>query len=190
MDALRTPDGERLLAEVAARGDADVLATVAALRRRYEAGLVAAAVTQVRLRSRARAKFGADADRMFFTADGLEQATRAVVAERHAARFVDAGADRVLDLCCGIGGDLLAFARAGLRATGVDRDPDTVEVARANLAAFGLPGTVRGGRPPWTRPGRPPGSTRRGGPAAGGSSTRGPARRRCPSCGSSPPRCR
>ena len=142
MDALGTPDGERLLAEVAARGDADVLATVAALRRRYDAGLVAAAVTQVRLRRRARAKFGADADRMFFTADGLEQATRAVVAERHAARFVRAGADRVLDLCCGIGGDLLAFARAGLRATGVDRDRDTVEVARANLAALGLPGTV------------------------------------------------
>jgi SAM-dependent methyltransferase len=145
VDALRTPDGERLLAEVAAYGDTDVLVTVTALRRRYDPGLVAAAVTQVRLRQRARAKFGTDADRMFFTADGLEQATRAVVAERHAARFVRAGTgqvDRVLDLCCGIGGDLLAFARAGLQTTGVDRDPDTVEVARANLAALGLPGTV------------------------------------------------
>jgi SAM-dependent methyltransferase len=142
VDVLRTPDGERLLAEVAAYGDVDVLVTVTALRRRYDPGLVAAAVTQMRLRERARAKFGTDADRMFFTADGLEQATRAVVAERHAARFARAGVDRVLDLCCGIGGDLLAFARAGLQATGVDRDPDTVEVARANLAALGLPGTV------------------------------------------------
>lgn len=142
MEALRTPAGERLLAEVSAYGDADLVATVTALRRRYDPGLVAAAVTQVRLRERARTKFGPDADRMFFTAEGLEQATRAVVAERHAARFVRAGADRVLDLCCGIGGDLLAFARAGLHATGVDRDPDTVEVARANLAALGLPGTV------------------------------------------------
>jgi len=131
-----------VLAEVGARAGADVLATIAALRRRYDPGLVAAAVTQQRLRERARAKFGADADRMFFTADGLEQATRAVVARRHADRFVRAGADRVLDLCCGIGGDLVAFARAGLGVTGVDREPGTVEVARANLAALGLPGTV------------------------------------------------
>src|SRR5512132_2845486 len=82
VDPLRTPLGEQVLAEVAARGDGDVLATVAALRRRYDAELVAAAVTQVRLRTRARAKFGADADRMFFTAEGLEQATRAAVAQR------------------------------------------------------------------------------------------------------------
>jgi hypothetical protein len=142
VDGLRTPEGERVLAEVGARSGADVLATITALRRRYDPGLVAAAVTQMRLRERARAKFGADADRMFFTADGLEQATRAVVAQRHADRFVHAGADRVLDLCCGIGGDLVAFARAGLRATGVDRDPGAVEAARANLAALGLPGTV------------------------------------------------
>lgn len=139
---LRTDAGERVLAEVAARGDADVLATITALRQRYDADLVAAAVTQVRLRERARVKFGADADRMFFTPDGVEQATRADVAARHAARFVGAGAEAVLDLCCGIGGDLLAFARAGLAATGVDRDPGTVEVARANLAVLGLPGTV------------------------------------------------
>jgi SAM-dependent methyltransferase len=82
---------------------------------------------------------------MFFTPDGVEQATRADVAARHAARFAGAGADRVLDLCCGIGGDLLAFARAGLAVTGVDRDPAAVEAAEANLAAFGLAGTVRGG---------------------------------------------
>ena len=145
MDALRTPAGERLLAEVAARGtgDRELLGTVAALRCRHDPELVAAAVTQVRLRVRARAKFGADADRMFFTPDGVEQATRAEVAARHAARFAAAGAGRVLDLCCGIGGDLIAFARAGPAVTGVDRDPAAVAAARANLAALGLPGTVR-----------------------------------------------
>ena len=51
-----------------------------------------------------------------------------MVAARRARRYADAGADRVLDLCCGIGGDLLAFAGVGLRAHGVDRDPLTVEV--------------------------------------------------------------
>ena len=92
MEALRTAAGERLLAELAARPAADLLATITALRTRYDADLVAAAVTQARLRARARAKFGADADRMFFTADGVEQATRADVAARHAARFAAAWA--------------------------------------------------------------------------------------------------
>ena len=188
MEALRTAAGERLLAELAARPEADLLATITALRTRYDADLVAAAVTQVRLRARARAKFGADADRMFFTADGVEQATRADVAARHAARFAAAGATRVLDLCCGIGGDLLAFARAGLDVTGVDRDPAAVEAARANLAVLGLAGTVRvaeasvepGWPAAWTDPSR----------RRGGCSTRGRTRRRCRSSRSWPPPCR
>jgi len=138
---LLSPEGERVLAEVGARGGAaerTLLGTLTALRESYDAGLVSAALTQVRLRDRARAKFGADAARMYFTPDGLEQATRAAVAGCHARRYAGAGADRVLDLCCGVGGDLVAFARAGLGAHGVDRDPLTVEVARANAAALGL----------------------------------------------------
>ena len=42
----------------------------------YAPELVAAALTQARLRARARDKLGAFADRMLFTPDGLEQATR------------------------------------------------------------------------------------------------------------------
>jgi hypothetical protein len=48
----------------------------------------------------------------------------------------------VIDLGCGIGGDLISAARAGLRVTGVERDPETAAAARANLAALGLPGEV------------------------------------------------
>jgi SAM-dependent methyltransferase len=51
----------------------------------------------------------------------------------------------VVDLTCGIGGDLVAFARAGLTAAGVDLDPLRVELARANLAALGLGGAVEVG---------------------------------------------
>jgi SAM-dependent methyltransferase len=143
--ALLSPDGERVLDEVRARGGADertMLRTLTVLRRSHDPRLVSAALTQVRLRDRARAKFGADAARMYFTPDGVEQATRAVVAARRARRYAEAGAERVLDLCCGIGGDLIAFARAGLRVHGVDRDPLTVEVAGANAAALAVANLV------------------------------------------------
>jgi SAM-dependent methyltransferase len=79
---------------------------------------------------------------MYFTPDGLEQATRRRFAEHRAARLALAGPRSVLDLGCGIGGDLLALARRGLTAAGVDRDPLRVAVAEANLAALDVPGAV------------------------------------------------
>ena len=119
------------------------LQLVEKLRRRYDATLVTAAVTQAALRHRAVAKFGTDATRMYFTPDGLEQATRTTVGSHRAARIASAvpGAS-VVDLGCGIGGDLISAARAGLRVTGVERDPETAATARANLAALELPGEV------------------------------------------------
>ena len=80
---------------------------------------------------------------MYFTPDGLEQATRLRVAAHRAARIALADPASVLDLGCGIGGDLLALSRAGLTVAGVDRDPLRVEVARANLQALGLGGAVQ-----------------------------------------------
>ncbi|MGH3391182.1 MAG: THUMP-like domain-containing protein [Actinomadura sp.] len=148
--ALLTPDGQALLAETAAAdvSEAGLLATASRLRERHPAALVAAALTQVRLRVRARAKFGPDADRMYFTAAGLEQSTRASVAAHRAHRFrTDLHGARVLELCGGIGADLIALTRAGCRVEAVDLDPLTVAVARANLDALGLSGaaTVRQG---------------------------------------------
>lgn len=145
LDAFRwllTDDGQRLLAEAVAAGD-DSLATLTRLRKHAEPDHVAVALTQATLRVRARDKFGDDADRMYFTPDGLEQATRHRVAEHRAARLVASSAETLIDLGCGIGGDLLAASRAGLTCAGVDLDPVRVAVAEANLAALGLPGAVQ-----------------------------------------------
>ena len=145
--ALLTTEGQALLARARevydeARGDA--LRATTALRREADPQVAAAALTQTELRRRAVPKLGPDlAPRMYFTPDGLEQATRLRVAEHRAARVALAEPGAVLDLGCGIGGDLVAFARAGLTAAGVDRDPLTVEVARANLDALGLAGAVQ-----------------------------------------------
>jgi SAM-dependent methyltransferase len=144
---LQTDAGRRLL-DAAAHAwvdhDGDPVRAATAVRRlEPDAGRAAAATTQVQLRARAVAKFGELAPHMFFTPDALEQATRFRVAEHRAARLAAARPASVVDLGCGIGGDLLAFARAGLTAAGVDLDPLRVALAQANLDALGLPGAVQ-----------------------------------------------
>src|SRR3954451_10092036 len=95
--------------------------------------LVAAALTQSRLRTAARAKFGPFAAGMLFTPTGLEQATRLPVAARHAQRFASAGIERVADLGCGIGSDSMALATFDREVLAVERDELTAAVATMNL---------------------------------------------------------
>jgi SAM-dependent methyltransferase len=122
----------------------DPVGSATALRRGdVTAAHAAAALTQVQLRRRAVAKLGADAAQMYFTPEGLQQATRARVARHRASRVALAGPSSVLDLGCGIGGDLVALASSGLTVAGVDRSPLCVEVARANPDVLGLGGAVR-----------------------------------------------
>ncbi|WP_268531516.1 THUMP-like domain-containing protein [Cellulomonas sp. CW35] len=98
--------------------------------------LVAAALTQSRLRAKAHAKLGDFADGMLFTSAGLEQATRLEVAAHHARRYRDAGLTHVADLTCGIGADALAFAGVGLRVTAAELDEMTAAIATVNLRHF------------------------------------------------------
>jgi hypothetical protein len=72
---------------------------------------------------------------MFFTRAGLEQASAEVVAQHRQARFAEAGV--LADLCCGIGGDLVALAgKHQVRA--VDRDALHLRMAILNAAACGV----------------------------------------------------
>lgn len=102
----------------------------------FEPALVAAALTQSRLRAKARGKLGDFAEGMLFTVAGLEQATRLEVAAHHARRFRDAGCTHVADLTCGLGADTLAFAGVGLRVLATDVDETTAALATVNLRAF------------------------------------------------------
>lgn len=140
---LRTSDGVTALAAAAEVAGGDPLVAASAVRARGVApDLAAAALTQTELRRRAAGKFGPDAAAMFFTRTGLEQATRAVVADRRAARLAAAGVTSLADLGCGLGSDALAAARAGISVYAVEADPLTAVLAAANVSAAGLDGLV------------------------------------------------
>jgi hypothetical protein len=115
---------------------ADDLSVATKLRERWPADLVAAATEQAVLRSRAHSRFSR-AERMIFTRNGLEQATSEPVARHRARRFGQLDGDRrVLDLCCGIGGDLLAIGAVVPGIVGIDRDEVHATLARHNAQQY------------------------------------------------------
>ncbi|MEY4740882.1 MAG: hypothetical protein RL402_407 [Actinomycetota bacterium] len=138
MNQLLTAEALRLLDEVGEiDSKADVLAIITKLRKAgHPALLVTEVITQARLRTRAKAKFGDFAASMLFTEAGLEQATRLQVAALHAERLKLGGFKKIADLGCGIGADSLAFASLGLEVTAVEQDPQTAALASFNLAPF------------------------------------------------------
>ena len=156
---LLSPLGREALTRAAALlGDApgSELAVAAALRREYPASLAAAAVAQHELRLAAREKFSR-AMEMLFTRAGYEQSSSETIARHRAARF--GGARRVADLCCGIGGDLIALAAPPRPAApespespepkspdtvlAVDRDEIHARLAVHNAGVYGAGGRVR-----------------------------------------------
>ncbi|MDQ1289898.1 MAG: hypothetical protein QG622_3464 [Actinomycetota bacterium] len=131
---LLTPEGWALLESLSDYDESRAMAVGERLRREgHPAPLVAAALTQARLRTRARAKFGPFAATMLFTPEGLEQATRLTVAARHAQRFSAAGISRVADLGCGVGSDSMALATFDREVVAVEKDDVTAAVATMNL---------------------------------------------------------
>lgn len=141
--ALLESAGQALLAEAVALAptEATVLRCLTRLRRRHSAALTAVAIEQALLRRKAAAsgKF-ACADQMYFTRDGLEQATGEIVARYRARRYAPFGA--VADLACGLGGDAIALAQ-GHAVLAVDRDRLRLALARENARAYGVAGQVQ-----------------------------------------------
>ena len=135
---LFTPESLALLNAI---GDldakADVLKLVSALRAEgYDPGLVAAVLSQAKLRRRARKKFGDFTDGMLFTEDGLEQASRLQAAALHAGRFRGAGITQVADLGCGLGAESMAMGAIDLNVRAFEIDEVTAALAVFNLGAF------------------------------------------------------
>jgi hypothetical protein len=141
--ALLTPQGTELLLRLAAGaeaqpGTASDLAIAERLRREYPAGLVAAAMAQRELRRAAAAKFSR-AGEMLFTRAGYEQSSSEAIASYRAGRL--GPAHRIADLCCGIGGDLIALA-APSDVLAVDKDETHARLALHNAAVYGRAGNV------------------------------------------------
>lgn len=117
------------------RPQRDVLTAAIRLRQHFPGEIVAAAQTLHQLRTQARTsgRFPM-ASEMLFTRAGYEQASSFAIAQWRAQRF--AACRSVLDLCCGIGGDLMALAALpGIRQlTAVDRDDDHLAMALHNAA--------------------------------------------------------
>jgi hypothetical protein len=136
-EQLLTPAGQQALAAAQELNLAPntLLGDIALLRKEFAPNLAAAAVETVQLRRRARAKWSR-ADEMYWEREALEQATGEIVARHRAQRYAEHGG-LIFDLCCSIGGDLLALAAVG-DVLGVDRDPLRLAIAQANAAVYGV----------------------------------------------------
>lgn len=140
LEYLASPAGAQVLADLS---DADlshgaILPLLTRLRKTLTPTQAGAAVEQTELRRKAAGKFGADAAKLFFTRDGLEQASDPSIRRYRAEQASQRGTGSIIDTCCGIGTDALTFAQAGIPVLGLDLDPLRIEIARYNAAALGL----------------------------------------------------
>ncbi len=132
---LTSDEASEILKLAATEHDPSSLAAAQRMRKLTSPERAAAVLSQVGLRAQAATKFGEAASDMFFTRDGLEQATRPAVSRRRAERFRALGATSVFDIGCGVGADSLAFRDAGLAVSAVEIDPVTAVFAGANIGS-------------------------------------------------------
>ena len=133
---LLTPEGQAALVAASALSPsaANLLACHQRLRKEFPDDLARAAVETALLRRKAidseKFTFG---DVMYFTREGLEQSSGETVSAYRARRF--APFTHVADLCCGIGGDLIALTAAAF-VTAVDANPVRLAMAAENVRRY------------------------------------------------------
>lgn len=138
LDFVTSDRARQILAQLATEdlSESRSLPLIEHLRRICDDSTQASALLSLaRLRQKGAAKFGPDVAHLYFTADALEQASDPLVRQYRAERIRHAS---IIDICCGIGTDSLAFVAAGHAVLGIDLDPLRIELARLNAEALGL----------------------------------------------------
>jgi len=134
---LASDAGRELVASLGASPDARAIERA---RVSHDAETVRLAAELARVRSRATDKWPpAIASGLLADRDGYEMASGWHVARHKAARFERAGFGRVLDLCCGVGGDALGLLSRGLDVLAVDLDPTRAALCAHNASLLASP---------------------------------------------------
>ena len=130
-ETILSPEGQDILRRAEEIGEG--LTGLTRLRRRFPDDVATLAHLIATLRRKAAAKFSR-ADTMYFLPEALEQATGEALALHKGRRF--SGYDRVVDLGCGIGGDIIGLSSfAGVVAC--EREGLRLRMARENLKSYG-----------------------------------------------------
>ncbi len=143
LNYLMTPSGRNLLRAVelsGAHGGRLSVSEIAALRRNYPAPAVACAIAVSLSRNKAQVgKFASGpivAHDLWAVPEALEQATSWRVAMYKANKIAALACPRlILDICCGLGGDMLALANIA-PTLGIDISPVRAWMARKNADQF------------------------------------------------------
>lgn len=129
--------GQHVLTEYANvdSSENNTLQLITELRKSLTLEQASAVLTTIRLRQKAVDKFPEFADKMLFTEDSLQQASDPRIRQYRAHLLAP---QSVLDVCCSIGSDALAFAQVGNSVLGLDIDPIRIELARHNATRMNL----------------------------------------------------
>ncbi|QQE12636.1 hypothetical protein JD969_04000 [Planctomycetota bacterium] len=108
------------LLEAAKNIDAQDVSQVMRLRKKFNAEQVRAAIELTKARHKAQSKFPDIADRIFADTHAIEMASSMIVARHKSLRFMSK--NNIWDLCCGIGGDMLALSEIADQVVGYELD--------------------------------------------------------------------
>ena len=137
VEFLVSATGQQLLAEYSTAdiSEQNTLPLLTNLRKTLSLEYASAILITLRLRRKAIDKFPQFAEQMLFSEDSLQQASDPRIRQYRANLIAN---QKVLDVCCSIGSDALAFAEAGHPVLGLDIDPVRIAMARYNAEICGV----------------------------------------------------